>query len=107
MDDALSLFDDGPAGVSKTEPAPPALMTDSQRQSIKRGFEELRISVARDQFAVVLELTGQRITSVGQLEARHAQTLIFGLEEKIRTAGRQNTGNAWADRQEDTWIDKL
>jgi len=107
MDDALSLFDDDTERFSKAKPPVPALMTDSQRHSIRLGFQELKIADAREQFAVVLELTGQNITSVAQLEARHAQTLIFGLDEKIKTSGRQNTGNAWDDREEDTWIDKL
>ena len=104
--DALDLFNDKPVNRPTEQSAAP-MMTESQRKSIKHAFAELSVTGAREQFAVVFELTGRHITSVAQLEARHAQTLIYGLEEKIRTLGRKNTGSAWDDREEDTWIDKL
>jgi hypothetical protein len=107
MSDALDLFDDSSENAPVSTSSIPELMTESQRQSIRRGFADLGIAGARDQFAVVEELTGQRINSVAQLESRYAQKLIYGLAEKARTSGMKNTGSAWDDRDEDTWIDKL
>jgi hypothetical protein len=105
MSNALDIFDEVP--TRPTDPSSvPSMMTAPQRDAIRSGFAELGVSTATDQFAMVLELTGRHITSVAQLEARHAQTLIYGLEEKVRTLGRKNTGSAWDDREEDTWIDK-
>jgi hypothetical protein len=107
MADALHLFEDNLVNSPADNSVVAAMMSESQRASIRRAFAKLGVADARDQFAVVLELTGQRISAVAQLEARHAQTLIYGLEEKSRTSGRKHTGNAWDDREEDTWIDKL
>lgn len=82
-------------------------MTDSQRLAIRAAFAHLGISRAREQFDVVAELTGERITRVGDLSEGAAQSLIYALQSKVRNAGRANSGNSWADRDEDTWIDKL
>jgi len=106
MSNALDLFEDEPTELPHRAEAP-SMMTPPQRDAIRREFAELGITAAVDQFALVLDLTGQRITSVAQLEARHAQTLIYGLIAKVRTSGRKITGNVWDDREEDTWIDKL
>ncbi|WIB64037.1 hypothetical protein [Curtobacterium sp. MCBD17_040] len=102
MSDELSLFDD-----PDVRPAQPAPMTDSQRLAIRSAFARLGISTAREQFDVVEKLTGERIAAVSDLTETAAQSLIYGLQSKVRHAGRANTGNSWADRDEDTWIDKL
>lgn len=82
-------------------------MTQSQRDTIRQLFGELRVSEAKAQFEVVAELTGARIGSVGELDERVAGTLIRMLPGKIERSRRVNTGNAWNDREEDTWIDRL
>jgi hypothetical protein len=106
MNDLLPIFaDDDPpqsgAGLSADT------LTESQRNALRSSFAQLGIGDARQQFAMVEELTGQRITSVQQLTARHAQTLIYRLVDKVNSVGRRSTGNTWDDREEDTWIDKL
>ena len=53
------------------------------------------------------ELTGTEIARVGDLSAANAHRVIEGLEARVRDAGRQYTGNAWTDRDEETWIDRL
>ncbi|THG29283.1 hypothetical protein [Naasia lichenicola] len=103
MSDEVSLFDTGaPKSV-----AGPRAMSDSQRQVIRDAFARLGVSGARDQFDIVEEVTGHRIVSVNNMNERTAQALIIGLHRRLETAGRQRTGNAWADREEDTWIDRL
>jgi DNA polymerase-3 subunit epsilon len=99
------LFDlEGPA---KQEEAAPALMTPPQRQAIRELFAQLGVTDARAQFDMVAELTGARIASVAELEAGPANVLIQMLRGRAARSGRVNTGNAWADRDEDTWIDRL
>ena len=104
MSDFLPIFDDE---TTKPQEQPVETITESQRIAIRGAFVQLGIVDARGQFEIVEELTGHRITAVAQLEARHAQTLIYRLGDRVKSAGRKNTGNAWDDREEDTWIDKL
>lgn len=100
------LFDLEDPVSNGPEPAP-APMTSIQRQTIRGLFEHLGVADARSQFDVVAELTGVQITSVGQLEADKASLLIHMLNGRASRSHRVNTGNAWADREEDTWIDRL
>lgn len=88
------------------EPAP-APMTSIQRQTIRDLFEQLGVTDARSQFDVVAELAGVRITSVAQLEVGPANVLIQMLRGRAARSGHASTGNTWADRTEDTWIDRL
>ncbi|TFB67197.1 hypothetical protein E3N86_00030 [Cryobacterium sp. Hz7] len=105
MNDLLPIFDDGP---SQPESAPlTQALSESQRDALRKSFAQLGILDARGQFAMVEELTGERITSVQELAAHHAQALIHRLDDRVASIGRRSTGNAWADREEDTWIDKL
>jgi hypothetical protein len=106
MDDLLPLFDDHEHAQSVPAPSTNAL-TGSQREALRKAFASLGILSARAQFEMVEELTGQRITSVLDLREQHAQTLIHRLADKVNSLERKNTGNAWDDREEDTWIDKL
>ena len=100
------LFDlDDTTGSPQQEA--PALMTDAQRTQIRDLFARIGVTTAREQFDIVAELTGVRITAVGQLASENANTLIPMLSARAARAGRVNTGNAWADREEDTWIDRL
>lgn len=93
--------------TTSQERPPTALMTDVQRGMIRDLFAQLGVTQARPQFDMVAELTGARITSVGQLEVSTANTLIKMLSARVDSAGRASTGNAWDDRDEDTWIDRL
>lgn len=104
MDD--ELFDlsqiDGPE-----ESAVSAKMTDGQRVLIRELFAKLGVVTAADQFATVAEITGVRILSVAELKAEAANVLIQSLKGRVSRLGRERTGNAWNDRDEDTWIDRL
>ena len=105
MPDELSLFDlGGPPAVSS---ALPLMISSEQRSTIREAFKRLGVLDAPAQFEVVFQLTAQRVRSPDELQASHAQQLILGLSERTRALGTERTGNAWADRDEDTWIDKL
>lgn len=82
-------------------------MSDSQREEIRSLFGTLGIRTAREQFDHVEEITGKRISSVGDLDVATAQRLAGGLRSRVSSRGRERTGNAWADRDEPTWIDRL
>jgi DNA polymerase-3 subunit epsilon len=108
MTDALSLF----GGPPETPGHGPSAfehqqMSDSQRTRIRELFRQLGLVEARDQFAVVKELTGREITSVAQVDAADARRLILLLPAKIESARSDRTGNSWTDRTEETWIDRL
>lgn len=83
------------------------MMSESQRADIKALFADLGIRTAREQFAVIQELTGVRLTSVQDLQAAAAQRAIEGLRRRVASTGRVRTGNAWDDREDPTWIDRL
>jgi hypothetical protein len=105
VSDPLPLFAEESASPETTKTA--ALMTASQRRSLKELFGQLGLTTAREQFEVVEEVTGQRISAVAELLAANAQALIYQLPARIQSQKRIVTGNDWADREEDTWIDKL
>lgn len=105
MNDLLPLFgdDETPKPTNVEEPR----ITDSQRHVLRNLFGELGVTSAREQFDVVEEITGQRISSVSDLLASNAQILIYQLPARTRSKRRVVTGNDWADREKDTWIDNL
>ncbi|WP_346923068.1 hypothetical protein [Glutamicibacter creatinolyticus] len=95
------------------EPAPqneeraPVPLSPAQRQAIRELFAQLGVTDARAQFDMVAELTGVRIASVVELDGGTANVLMQMLRGRVARSGRADTGNAWADRDEDTWIDRL
>lgn len=102
----LSLFDE-PNNGEGTVPEPLKPMYDSQRAEIRSQFTQLGLATARSQFELVEELIGIRLKSVTELTAADAQQLILRLRGRVSLLSRSSTGNSWADRDEDTWIDKL
>ena len=104
MSDLLPVFEDANA---EQRGADPLLMTASQRSKIRELFGELGVSSAARQFEIVAELTGVRITSVGELDAATAHRLVGALQKRIESSGRETKGNAWDDREEETWTDRL
>lgn len=104
MDGGLFDLDDS---VPAEEQAAPTPMTAVQRETIRELFAQIGVIDARAQFDIVAELTGVRITSVAALEVGPANVLIQMLRGRAARSGHVNTGNAWADREEDTWIDRL
>lgn len=83
------------------------MMTDEQREDVRALFAQLGIATAREQFAVIEELTGTRISAVADLQASTAHRAILGLRRRLETRGQVTTGNAWDDRDAPTWIDQL
>lgn len=106
MSDLLPLFEakDAPEPPNASKPT----ITSSQRDALRKLFSELGGGgTAREQFALVEEISGQRISSVGELLASSARVLIYQLPARIQSKNGVATGNDWADREDDTWIDKL
>jgi hypothetical protein len=102
----LSLFGDDPESQEpETQSEPP--MTDLQRGSIRELFRHLGIADAKSQFESVRDFTGHSISSVQDLSRERANTLLKQLEARASMTKNASTGNAWADRTEDTWLDKL
>lgn len=106
MSDTLSIFDDEPSEPD-TSAHEPTLMNDGQRARIREFFSQLGITAAREQYALVEEITGQPIDRVDQLTEANAQLVIYNMPARIENRRASRTGNAWADRDEDTWIDRL
>lgn len=104
MNDPLDLFAEELSEPAITTPTP---MSDSQRDEIRRLFSQLGITIAREQFEVVADLIGIRLGSVAELTSPDASSLIYRLRARAQNQHRSSTGNSWADRDEDTWIDKL
>lgn len=104
MNDLFDLFAE-PA--PEPEPARATPMNDSQRTEIRTLFGTLDKVTAGDQFAVVDELIGIHLTSVVDLTAIDASRLIQRLRMRVDSQSRTVTDNSWADRDEDTWIDRL
>jgi hypothetical protein len=105
MPDELDLFDMEAPEVQIA--ASLQMITAAQRTAIRDAFAELGVTHASEQLDIVYELTALRIRNPEELEARHAQVCLIGLRNRIRTRAASRTGNAWNDREEDTWIDKL
>lgn len=102
----LSLFDD-PDDDTPKQLAAPEPMSEFQRTEIRRLFGNLDLSTAREQFDLVEVLVGIRLRIVTDLTASDAQQLILRLRGRVANQSRSSTGNSWADREEDTWIDRL
>ncbi|WP_298863521.1 hypothetical protein [uncultured Microbacterium sp.] len=105
MMSTLNLFDDPEDSASI--PSKPQPMHEAQRNEIRGLFATLGLSTAREQFHLVEELIGVRLKAVAELTMSDAQRLILRLRGRAAIHGRSNTGNSWADRDEDTWIDRL
>lgn len=102
MSEPFPLFDhDEPSEVEL------AAMTDSQRGRLRAAFADLKLPTAAAQFDLVEQLTGRRIRSPLELNSAEAQALLVQLRFRVEQSGRTRTGNAWDDREEDTWIDRL
>lgn len=106
MSDLLSVFDDEDDDTEPTS-ARPLPMTEGQRSEIRGLFARLDVSTAALQLDATAELTGVRISSVGELDAATAHRLIGALKRRVVSSGRVISGNSWDDREEDTWIDRL
>ncbi|MEW1962959.1 hypothetical protein AB0269_10930 [Microbacterium sp. NPDC077644] len=104
MDDPLDLF---AAASPEPEPERPASMTDAQRGEIRGLFAKLGKTTAHEQFALVDELIGVRLQRVTDLTSSNASLLVHRLRQRVDSQTRISTGNAWTDREEDTWIDRL
>lgn len=105
MSELFELFD--PQGSTAVPHEATRTMTTDQRLAIRALFAELGLSQARDQFELVNVLIGIELRSVKDLDARNAARLIPRLQRRVETRKKVPSGDAWRDREEDTWIDNL
>lgn len=106
MSELFDLFSE--PSVSAMDSAPAAeSMTEGQRTQIRSLFAVLGVSTASEQFDLVHVLVGVRLKSVADLDSKTAATLIPRLSKRVQSMERDSTGDSWADRENDTWIDKL
>jgi hypothetical protein len=102
----LPIFDEPTDSASDASSAARP-MTPAQREGIRKAFASLGIADASSQFAIIENLTGQRVTRVHDVTSQRAAALLPLLVARVSSGDRVPTGNAWTDRTEDTWIDKL
>ncbi|WP_262003568.1 hypothetical protein [Microbacterium sp. Mcb102] len=107
MSELFSLFDGAASEPEPATTAGPVMMTPAQRAELKELFSQLGVSTAAEQFRAVHELTGVRISNVGELQGAHAHRAIEGLRKRVASLGTVRTGNSWDDREEPTWLDNL
>lgn len=107
MTEPLELFADPVEPPIDQDPVP--MMRAEQRETIRSLFAALDVTTAREQFEVVSVLIGVRLQSVADLDAKSAAALIARLTSRVESKSRAKslTGDPWADRDEDTWIDRL
>lgn len=107
MTEPLDLFADPVDPRVRAAPIP--MMRNEQRDEIRSLFASLGLATAREQFELVNVLIGVRLNSVTELAATNASALIHRLRERVDSGpkSKASTGNSWADREEDTWIDRL
>ncbi len=101
------LFSFGSDAVHDARTARAMMMSAEQRATIRALFAELGLADAKSKFAAVGELTWTAIGSVSELTASRAAGVINGLHSRIDAMSRSRTGNAWVDREGETWIDRL
>lgn len=106
MSELFDLFSNPSHSTPEPVPAPQP-MTDDQRAQIRGLFTALGMAAASEQFDLVHVLVGIRLNSVADLDSKTAATLIPRLSKRVQSMKRDSTGNSWADREDDTWIDKL
>lgn len=107
MTEPLDLFAFASARPDEAPVEPVSPMTGEQRAEIRTLFSQLHVRAAREQFDLVDVLIGIRLRSVADLDTKSAAALIPRLRKRVASQAKISTGNSWADREEDTWIDIL
>lgn len=103
MNDALFEFGE----ANNNADFAPAPARDEQVQEIRERFDTLPLLSSMDARQEFVETTVlRRVPSLRELTALEARRVIDRLKSTKQTQ-RTNSGNAWDDRDHDTWIDKL
>lgn len=77
-----------------------------QVQQIREAFDTAGLAGQEERKALINSLVIRDVTSLRELHAVEVRRIISAIEQ--RSADRpKSRGSAWADRDEDTWIDKL
>lgn len=105
MSEELSLFDDElpiPEPVAESK-AP--LASDWQIDLLRKALDVRGLISMAERQAVIEAAAGREVPSLRALTQEEALSILNRLGQE--TPKGSSTGSAWADRQEDTWIDRL
>lgn len=101
-----SLFDLEPVAPAGTEARAPMPIRDEQVDEIRTAFAAAGIDDVAARQALIESCVLRPTASLRDLYAKD----VRGILERIASRGpgaHQGSVTAWADRSEDTWIDKL
>ncbi|MEO3932307.1 hypothetical protein WMO79_05775 [Micrococcaceae bacterium Sec7.4] len=79
---------------------------DVQVQQIRDAFAAAGIDSMDDRRAIIESCTVRNATSIRDLLAKDVRPILRRIEEQSLPQ-KANTGSAWDNREEETWIDKL
>jgi hypothetical protein len=79
---------------------------DVQVQQIREAFAAAGIDSMADRRAIIESCTVRKVTSIRELLAKDVPAILRRIEERSLPA-KPNSGSAWDNRDQDTWIDKL
>lgn len=79
---------------------------DAQVQQIRDAFAAAGVDSMDERRAIIESCTVRKVTSIRELLAKDVPKILRRIEERSLPA-KPNSGSAWDNREEDTWIDKL
>lgn len=77
-----------------------------QVQQIRGAFEEAGLSGQEERKLLINSVIIREVASLRELRAVEVRRVLAAIEQRS-AAKPTSKGSAWADREEDTWIDKL
>lgn len=77
-----------------------------QVQQIREAFDRAGIAEQGERKALINSVVIREVASLRELHSVEVRRVLTAIEQ--RSADKpKSKGSAWADREEDTWIDKL
>lgn len=102
MNDEPGVFEI--AASPPTEALHDVPLRPDQIQQIRDAFDRAGISEQDDCRALVNSVLVRDVASLRKLHAVEVRRILSAIEQRNKP---KSTGSAWADRDEETWIDKL
>lgn len=79
---------------------------DVQVQQIRDAFAAAGVDSMDERRAIIESCTVRPVTSIRELLAKDVRPILRRIQERSLPP-KPNSGSAWDNRDEDTWIDKL
>lgn len=102
--DEPGLFDLPEEAQERAQPE--SLITDQQVAAIRDAFAEAGIVSMEDRQELIQSCVVRPVNNIREVHAREARRILKRIDER-RQGGPKNSGSAWDNRDEPTWIDKL